>query len=1164
MQGLPLSASFAGTGATYLYASIAAGGDQPSYPFWVSAWVKPEKQYAFTTEYVPVALERTTSAGTNGNGACVSLKYRVPRAKASEGTGNSSALANRPVITEPYWSCVTAVFTSTTSRSIYLDGTLVGTDTTAVGPDVSTGTPQIRVGVRGDGTAPFKGQSAYVRYGNGTLSAGDHVTLATLGASVSGVTGILHNYDLISNGNDSIGSLNLSQSGTVSFDSAAPSQPAAFTQANYRTQIFGSTTLPTGTPTVTTGVTSPLSNVTGASSVDQYDWSWTSVATAWRSSAWATRGWLFKASGGSHTQVCFFDDGHGVLSVINDPTAGVGSGGAATISAILAAGVDVYLTLPPGYCAQDPDYPTDHHNDYWTYLNVGTYNPIELWLGHPARVYGYLNGTYTTFHATGLSGGGWQALRLGALGIINGACVPVRGTIAHRRTTNDQYDFEQYIYPNGCLTEDLFALAAKSTRRLWMVHRSDDTCCFGKAPDVTRQYATGTAGQGGGSYLDAVDYDETFLRQYRKNYGRDVLLFEDQGTSFHSLTSWANTNVIVPAVTGAAMAVPGILDKCIGWWPLNEGSGTSAANNISGGATGTYYNSGTGAAPTASTPTWGTSSPFGSNVPTFGGTNTEVRISTSALVTQFPFTMGAWFQTTTTAAPQHVFAMSQSSATGGDNFVSIEIYNGKLTLTIAKTNVYNFNSAGFAASGTLTTNKWYFGVVVFHDLSTRTLYVYDEAGTVLSASGLSDTTGSFALPTLDRVDLGSIYYNGTTGYLQYLSGKMAWAGLWTRSLTPSDVAEVWSLTLGARTAPLGGGVTFASASSGFGLNSYVANPSTATLGVTSARSTQALGVNNAPTFPGTVGFASAAAAPSFNATNALVSSATATIGFAAPAGVISFGVNDTLPGTLSFASASPSVAVGVTGSLRGTLGFASTAAVPGLAAVFGSATGGSLGFSSATATLSLAAAGSLRGSLAFASAASSQAFEATASGATIGTTLSAASGPASFAFGAAFTPQEITASLGFASGAATTRFATTFDTADPALSDCGTDVLERGMSWLTDRLQTTLGQPVIYKRGTSAIAVCATMGSTLLKIQDLDGNIRMERTDKDFIFKASDLVIDAVQVTPERGDIVKQRKNGTLYTYEIGASGGEPPWRWSDSFFTRIRAHAKLVAEEPA
>jgi hypothetical protein len=132
----------------------------------------------------------------------------------------------------------------------------------------------------------------------------------------------------------------------------------------------------------------------------------------------------------------------------------------------------------------------------------------------------------------------------------------------------------------------------------------------------------------------------------------------------------------------------------------------------------------------------------------------------------------------------------------------------------------------------------------------------------------------------------------------------------------------------------------------------------------------------------------------------------------------------------------------------------------------------------------------------------------------------------------------------------------------PIEPSCGTDLLALGLSWLTGQMLAHASQPVVYQRGTSQVGLCATFGRTLLKLDDGFGGVRMEWTDRDFLIAAANLKFGVTATLPQRGDLIRETKNGTTYIFEVMAPGKEPPWRWSDPFRKMLRIHAKQVGME--
>jgi hypothetical protein len=124
------------------------------------------------------------------------------------------------------------------------------------------------------------------------------------------------------------------------------------------------------------------------------------------------------------------------------------------------------------------------------------------------------------------------------------------------------------------------------------------------------------------------------------------------------------------------------------------------------------------------------------------------------------------------------------------------------------------------------------------------------------------------------------------------------------------------------------------------------------------------------------------------------------------------------------------------------------------------------------------------------------------------------------------------------------------------------DLLQTGSDWLADHLKTHASRSVVYWRGLQQVTVQATVGRTLLKLNDGYGSVRMEWTDRDFLIHAADLVLDGSPTLPERGDIIRETQGSKTFVYEVMAPGGEPPWRWCDVFRKVLRIHTKQVGVE--
>lgn len=117
-------------------------------------------------------------------------------------------------------------------------------------------------------------------------------------------------------------------------------------------------------------------------------------------------------------------------------------------------------------------------------------------------------------------------------------------------------------------------------------------------------------------------------------------------------------------------------------------------------------------------------------------------------------------------------------------------------------------------------------------------------------------------------------------------------------------------------------------------------------------------------------------------------------------------------------------------------------------------------------------------------------------------------------------------------------------------------MLDKGNQWLADKLIQHASREVVYRRGEESVTVAAVVGRTLLQLNDEYSGIRMEHTDRDYLIRAADLVIDGVVVTPDEGDIIEDARDGN---YQLMTIPGEPSWRWSDPNQHMLRIHTKKV-----
>lgn len=106
-----------------------------------------------------------------------------------------------------------------------------------------------------------------------------------------------------------------------------------------------------------------------------------------------------------------------------------------------------------------------------------------------------------------------------------------------------------------------------------------------------------------------------------------------------------------------------------------------------------------------------------------------------------------------------------------------------------------------------------------------------------------------------------------------------------------------------------------------------------------------------------------------------------------------------------------------------------------------------------------------------------------------------------------------------------------------------------------------LTRTVSYQRGGETIALAATIGRTTFEQTDPHGVIHRTES-RDFLVRATDLVLAGETTLPEAGDRIRETMDGTTYVYEVMAPGHEPPFRTSDPYRRTLRIHTKYIATE--
>jgi len=116
-----------------------------------------------------------------------------------------------------------------------------------------------------------------------------------------------------------------------------------------------------------------------------------------------------------------------------------------------------------------------------------------------------------------------------------------------------------------------------------------------------------------------------------------------------------------------------------------------------------------------------------------------------------------------------------------------------------------------------------------------------------------------------------------------------------------------------------------------------------------------------------------------------------------------------------------------------------------------------------------------------------------------------------------------------------------------------TNLLKRGIEFLAAKLKSHASETVIYKRSADSTSICASFGKTNYQIENESGfQIGGEITD--FLFAASDLIIDGTLTVPKAGDQIQT--DSAIYEALFLQDGC---WRYSDPYRKMIRLHTKEI-----
>ena len=121
------------------------------------------------------------------------------------------------------------------------------------------------------------------------------------------------------------------------------------------------------------------------------------------------------------------------------------------------------------------------------------------------------------------------------------------------------------------------------------------------------------------------------------------------------------------------------------------------------------------------------------------------------------------------------------------------------------------------------------------------------------------------------------------------------------------------------------------------------------------------------------------------------------------------------------------------------------------------------------------------------------------------------------------------------------------------------DQLQAAQQWLSQMLKRHVSRTVTYQQGSSLIEVSATVGRTLLKVDDGNGGTEVVWTDRDYLIAADDLKVGDQPILPRHGDRIVDGSETPMTEYEVLNYGGESVYRPSDPYAIMLRIHTKRI-----
>jgi hypothetical protein len=118
-------------------------------------------------------------------------------------------------------------------------------------------------------------------------------------------------------------------------------------------------------------------------------------------------------------------------------------------------------------------------------------------------------------------------------------------------------------------------------------------------------------------------------------------------------------------------------------------------------------------------------------------------------------------------------------------------------------------------------------------------------------------------------------------------------------------------------------------------------------------------------------------------------------------------------------------------------------------------------------------------------------------------------------------------------------------------------LMSRGMAMLARVAPVATGGRISISDGTNAVELDAGFGRSEFEIDTGVDPVRIEQSDRDFLVRAAELVLNGVRTEPRRGLRITVLATGELY--DVAAPSNSKVYRKMDPAGTLLRIHTKLI-----